>query len=205
MTRETDREGRSVWLACFLVFGVAMAVRAFFLLKVPVDYILPSAGREVDSIAFALVESGRFADPYVVPTGPTAHLPPVAPFLLAGVFKAFGTGQLGGYVSWAVQIVLQSAIWGLLPWIALRLRLDWQAGLLGGLAGALFPSWLGHGEAPAALLLGLLVVALVRRWEDLDRGAPARALRSLLLGAGFGFAFHAQPAFLPVFLCYHLY
>jgi hypothetical protein len=197
--------GKPARTAGLVVFGVAVAVRLFFLLKIPGDYILPSTEWEIDSIAFALLESGGFADPYVIPTGPTAHLPPLAPFLLAGTFKVFGTGLMGGYVAWAVQILLQSAVWGLLPWTAHRLKLDWRAGLIGGLGGAMFPIWLGHGEAPAALLLLILVVALVHRWEQRERGLTQRPMASLLLGAGFGLTFHAQPALLPVFLGYLAY
>ncbi len=123
--------------------------------------------------------------------------------------------MLGGIVAWVFRMVFQSAIWGLLPWIGKRTGLGWKAGLTGGLAGALFPHWLAHGEALAAVLMGLLVVAVVRRWERLvGRGSAAgresapqregapRAATSLLLGAAFGVSFHVQPVLLTVLLGY---
>jgi hypothetical protein len=109
----------------------------------------------------------------------------------------FGITLLGGIVGWLLRIVFQSAIWGLLPWIGERTGLGWKAGLTGGLAGALFPQWLAHGEALASVLMGLLVVAIVRRWDSVPRSGS-----SLLLGAAFGIAFHVQPVFLVVFLGY---
>ncbi len=103
----------------------------------------------------------------------------------------------GGIAGWLFRMLAQSAIWGLLPWIGVRVGVGWKAGFVGGLAGALFPQWLAHGEALAAVLLGLLVVAVVRRWESIPRPAG-----SLLLGLAFGISFHVQPVFLLVFLGY---
>ena len=35
------------------------------------------------AIALSLVETGEFADPYLIHTGPTAHLPPIPPWILS--------------------------------------------------------------------------------------------------------------------------
>ena len=71
------------------------------------------------------------------------------------------------------------------------------AGLAGGLGGALWPQFLAHGEALSAVLLGLLAVAIVRRWSS-SRSRTS----SLLLGAAFGVSFHVQPVFLFILLGY---
>ncbi len=194
------------WRPCLLVFVVALAIRLFFLTLIPEDALRPSADWELDAIAMSLVTEGQFANPYIVPTGPTAHLAPIPPLMLALIYKVFGITMVAGIVGWLTRMVFQSAIWGLLPWIGQRTGLGWKAGLTGGLAGALFPQWLAHGEALAAVLMGLLVVTVVRRWDSIRRwesGAPDSAPRtaaSLLLGAAFGVSFHVQPVFLVVLL-----
>jgi len=206
------------------VFVVALGVRLFFMFSlVPADALMPSDDWELDAIAMSLLKEGQFANPYIVPTGPTAHLAPIPPFMLALVYKVFGITLAGGIAAWLLRTFFQSAIWGLLPWIGERTGLGWKAGLAGGLAGALWPQWLAHGEALAAVLLGLLVVAVVRRWEAIGEGestvrtpearrvaagtgetpaAAPRASASLLFGAAFGVAFHVQPVFLLVLLGY---
>jgi hypothetical protein len=189
---------RFPWWQCLLVFAIALGIRLFFMFKlVPGDALLPSTDWELDAIAMSLAKEGQFANPYIVPTGPTAHLAPIPPLMLALVYKVFGITLLAGIVGWLLRMVFQSAIWGLLPWIGERTGLGWKAGLTGGLAGALFPQWIAHGEALAAVLMGLFVVAIVRRWDSVPRPGS-----SLLLGAAFGISFHVQPVFLVVFLGY---
>ncbi len=203
VTARRQSPPRFPWRPCLLVFVVALAVRVFFLTLIPEDALQPSGDWELDAIAISIVETGQFANPYIEPTGPTAHLAPVPPLMLALIFKVFGITMLGGIVGWLTRMIFQSAIWGLLPWIGERLGVGWKAGLIGGFAGALWPRWLAHGEALAAVLLGLLVVAIVRRWDTVARRSPApRLVSSLLLGAAFGFSFHVQPVFLLVLLGY---
>ena len=77
-----------------------------------------------------------------------------------------------------------------------RSGLGGGVGVLAGIVGAVIPKWPGHGENLAALAMGLLMVAFVRRWMS-GRGSGAG---SFLLGIAGGEAFHAQPALLPVVL-----
>jgi hypothetical protein len=49
-------------------------------------YILPSPERELGAIARALVDTGQFANPYMLETGPTAHLPPIPPMIVALIY-----------------------------------------------------------------------------------------------------------------------
>jgi len=188
---------RTPWWPGWLVFSIALAIRLFFLTLVPGDALYPSTDWELDSIAMSLVTTGEFANPYALPTGPTAHLAPIPPAILALIYRVFGITLTAGIAGWLFRMLAQSAIWALLPWIGNRTGLGWKAGLIGGLAGALFPQWLAHGEALAAVLLGLLVVAMIRRWGSVPRPAS-----SLLLGAAFGISFHVQPVFLLVLVGY---
>lgn len=213
MTSRTDRGASTFpWRSCAVVFFVALAVRLFLLTLLPSDWIRPNGDWEIEGIAISLVTEGRFANPYAVPTGLTTHLPPVPPLMLALMIKIFGLTTAAGLAAWVFRFVLQAAILGLLPWIGERTGLGWRAGLVGGLAGALWPQVEAHGGNFAALLLGLLAVAMARRWDSAST-APAdgkppvgpSARSSLLLGAGFGIAFHAQPALLGVLLGYLLF
>ncbi len=196
-TATVNRSDRAPWWPGLLVFLVALAIRIFFLTLIPRDALQPSTDWELDSIAMSLLTTGEFANPYVVPTGPTAHLPPIPPAILALMYKVFGITMTAGIAGWLFRMLAQSAIWGLLPWIGVRVGVGWKAGFMGGLAGALFPQWLAHGEALSAVLLGLLVVAVIRRWESVPR-----PWGSLLFGTAFGISFHVQPVFLFVFLGY---
>ena len=60
-----------------LIFLLGFSLRIFFLSKFPQHYIVPHDRWEDTAIAMSLVERGEFADPYMIPTGPTAHLPPL--------------------------------------------------------------------------------------------------------------------------------
>jgi hypothetical protein len=82
----------------------------------------------------------------------------------------------------------------MLPWLGTRLGLAPGAGLLAGIVGALVPRWPDYVEAPAAIAIGLMLVAFLARWE----GGGVTAGGSLALGGAIGFAFHVTPSLLPV-------
>ena len=163
---------------------------------IPREYILPHARWEMEAVAFSLAQSGQFADPYILPTGPTAHLPPILPGILGLIWGLFGMSLVAGYAAWLFRIATYSAMYAILPWFADRLGVGRQPGVLGGVAGALVPGWPGHGEALIGLVLGLLLIAFLRRWTS----ALSSLGGSFLLGLAAGAAFHLQPVLLPVVL-----
>ncbi len=191
-----DWLARSPARAFVIIFLLAFAIRGFLLTKVPDRYVLPHTRWELEAVAYSLARHGQFADPYVVPTGPTAHLPPIMPATIALVWRLFGMGLAAGYAAWILRIASYCAMYAMLPWLAGRLGVGKQAGVLAGIAGAFVAVWPGYGEALTAILLGLLLVAFLRRWTA-GRGSAAR---SFLLGAGAAVTFHLQPALLPVVL-----
>jgi hypothetical protein len=99
-----------------------------------------------------------------------------------------------GYVAWLLRVAVSSVMVAMLPWLSRRLGVGIQAGIIGGLAGALVPRWPSQVEASAAAALGLLLVAFAARW-DRDRSSAAS---SLLLGVAWGAAFHLSPSLLTV-------
>jgi hypothetical protein len=81
-------------------------------------------------------------------------------------------------------------VYAILPWFADRLRVGRQVGVL---AGAFLAGWLGHGEALTAIVLGLLLIALLRRWTSAENSPGG----SIMLGLAACVAFHLQPESSP--------
>jgi len=194
--------GAVTWLAqspargFVLIFVVGFSIRATLIRWVPREYVVPHTRWEMEAIAVSLAERGTFADPYAVPTGPTAHVPPVYPFLLSLLYRVFGLTFAAGFVAWMLGAASYATTFALLPWFAGRVGVPREAGVLGGLTGALLPHWLAQAEALAGLALCLLLVASLRRWTSGHTSVRA----SLLLGVAWGVAFHLKPALLPVLL-----
>lgn len=179
-----------------LVFLLNVGLHGFLLTKLDTRHVAPHTRFEVTAVAMSLYERGTFADPYCLPTGPTAHMPPFHPALLAGIYHLLGPTLAAGYATWLVLIACHGAMWGMLPWLAARLGLSPGAGLLAGVAGALLPRWPGYVEAPSAIAIGLMIGAFLARWEG---PGPTRA-GSLLLGVAIGAGLHVSPSLLPVAL-----
>jgi hypothetical protein len=187
---------RSSFRAFTIIFLLGFSVRVFFLAQVPEGRILPHDRWEDTAIATALVERGEFADPYMLPTGPTAHLPPLVPGLLAFFWGLFGMGLAGGYAARLFSIAAFSALYALVPWFGGKLGVGKEAGVLGGIVGSLIVVGGGNGEEITGILIGLLAIGFLRRWTS----GLGSFVSSFSLGAGCGAAYHLQPALLPVVL-----
>lgn len=183
-----------------LVFLLSMAVRGFLFPLTP-EELIRDPGSEMGRIARSLAATGEFANPYAVPTGPTAHLPPVHAGFVGLIYVLFGVTATADHVRCLFVIASFSAMYAFLPWLAGRLGARPEAGLLGGLAGALTPRWpmevcLGWEEPYAAIVLGLLLVAFLERSNKPFNSATG----TFWLGAAAGAAFHLAPTLLPVVL-----
>jgi 4-amino-4-deoxy-L-arabinose transferase-like glycosyltransferase len=187
---------RSSFRAFIIIFLLGFSARVFLLAQVPERRILPHDRWEDTAIATSLVERGEFADPYMFPTGPTAHLPPLVPGILALFWGLFGMGLAGGYAARLFSIVAFSALYALVPWFGRRLGLSREAGVLGGMVGSLIVVGGGNGEEIAGIVIGLMAIMFLRRWIS-GLGSFGG---SLLLGAASGITYHLQPVLLPVVL-----
>jgi hypothetical protein len=178
-------------VAALVIFSLSFGVR--FTLLMHYRHDIMSVG-EGPRIAYALITKGEFADPYIVPTGPTAHTTPFFPFLLAAVYKVFGFTFAGQFVRCLVIISGYSLLYALYPAIGSAFGFPYLAGLLTGFFAALFPvkrsfevfrAW----EEPwAALSLAALLLLTLRRYK-----APRRELGSaILLGIGWGLALYVS-------------
>lgn len=186
----------TAWIA-ILACAVRLALLAVWVNSHSDFYRL---GGEIGRVALSLIRTGQFADPYMIPTGPTAHPAPVTPALLALIYGTMGLNAGAGYVRAFLGIISSSLLCGLLPWVARRLGLGARAGVCAGVAMALIPrfgseEFLGTGAtAQASIAFALLTVAFLGRWTA-DR-LPAAG--SLALGAACGAAFHLLPPLLVV-------
>lgn len=193
------------------IFVVAVLFRILFLASpfVPRAYAVGGVHIEVEAVARALVDGRGFADPYAIPTGPTAHPLPIHTGLQALLYLVLGTTPAAAYARCILGIVSCAAAFALLPWLAGEIGFGRRAGAVGGLAAAVIP-WQGLGdalgwasnEAQAALALFVMIGWYVRRWKA---GVLPAWPRSLALGAFTGFAFHLAPAILPVAVAFALF
>jgi hypothetical protein len=188
---------RRPWVAFGLIFGLSAAVRLILLLafnRVQLEY-----HEEAERIGISLLTHGTFADPYLVPTGYSAHCPPFYPFLVSCIYRVFGYQAAGGLVRCLVLITMYSVLYGLAPLIARGFALPTGAGILAGLLSAALPLkrsaeiWAGWDEPYAALASAGIFMLTLRFWrQEVGFGMAA------LYGLCWGIAFHMAPSLLPV-------
>ena len=127
---------------------------------------------EMENIARSLALHGTFADPYLLPTGPTAHTAPGYPILLGLIFLLFGIGAAGEMVSRIASAIVASIQYALLPRVSTALGLPRFTGAVAGLLAALAP-YKGYVEGSRdsidqpylALALILLFLYTAKAWS----------------------------------------
>ncbi|MGB2987096.1 MAG: hypothetical protein WBE26_14580, partial [Phycisphaerae bacterium] len=73
-----DWLARSPQRSFIVVFLLAFAIRGFLLTQVPPWWVHPdNLNNQERILAMGLIERGEFGDIYILPTGPTAHVPPI--------------------------------------------------------------------------------------------------------------------------------
>jgi len=179
------------------IFVVASAVR----LTLAFGLGMREYGRpETIRIAISLARTGAFADPYKVPTGPTAHAAPFYPALIAPLYAIWGDTREAELARIALNAAAASAEYALLPLVAVALGLGIGPGILAGLGGALiplhyWPECMGEFEATwVALFLEASTLLFARFLR-----APSFALkRAFLAGLWWGGGFLISPGVAPV-------
>ena len=127
----------SAWRYFTLIFLLSFAIRVNQLNHFSRRYLQPTDDRELGAITISLVKTGEFANTYIIPSGPTAHLPPLPPLIDSFIYRAFGLNSRAGYVRALSIIVTASILYGMLPWFSERLGTGRGAGVIAGLAGAI--------------------------------------------------------------------
>ena len=197
--------GARPWLSFFLILSLTLAIRVAIVATWPTPVVSLARG-EAENIAATLATQGRFADPFCLPTGPTAHNPPFYPWLVALVYRTLGLGLAARWVRFALSILAYSILFGLPPRIAALMGLPAEAGVLGGFALAALPlrksAEIGSWEDPyAAIALAFLLVWTLR----LKRQDAPTWLQAALYGISWGALFYISPSPVVTYLGLGLY
>ena len=67
----------SAWRYFTLIFLLPLVIRANRLNQFNRRFLGPGDDRELGAIAISLAKTGELANTYIIPSGPTAHLPPL--------------------------------------------------------------------------------------------------------------------------------
>ncbi len=92
------------WLAALTLVGVG--IRLGWAMR----YGLHPLGGEAQNVGVALAAGRGFADPYFVGSGPTAHLMPTTPLLVAAVYRLFG--PISAVSETLLQAIATAAVFG---------------------------------------------------------------------------------------------
>ncbi len=130
----------SKWRMVFVALAIRLAVVGFLY----PDQMDPSRNHfhfafEYGKVAYSIVQGHGLGSPLFEDTGPTALLPPVYPYLIAGVFVIFGTySKASALVLLSLQALI-SALTCLPVFFAARKTFGDRVALFSGWAWALFP------------------------------------------------------------------
>jgi hypothetical protein len=186
---------------CVLVFFVAFAVRVGLVMATHQYHDL--SRYELQRAAYSLATTGVLGNPYAIPTGPTAHVAPGYPLILAAIYKLFGAETQGELAKELFASAVCALEWALVPWAAVRFGLPGLTGLLAGLLGAMLPfklsvetkgDWEAIYSALALILISTLTIGMWRRRQFTNADA-------LVSGLAWGISLLFYPAMLPLMGC----
>lgn len=195
---------QSVVTSPWVIFGVALALRLIFLFhqahQVPAEALAAVPfENEVGSVAAALAKGQGFCCLFRQPTGPTAWLAPVYPFLLANIFKLFGTFTVASFYMAALFNCVFSAL-AIFPLYFTALRVGdrttaavaaWVWAFF--LSGILIPfEWIWDTSLSALLAVTLL-------WAMFVIAENPRRRNFVFYGLFWGFCLLVNPALVAVF------
>jgi hypothetical protein len=154
------------------------------------------------NIARSLAATGSFANPFPTPTGYTAHIAPLYPALVAGIYAIWGDTPRAEAVRIGTSIAAAAALYAVLPYVSSALGIGLWPGILAGAGGALFPLH-HHYEVEGAFETTWLALFLELSTLLFARFIAAQSwtLRSALVGgAWWAFGCLLSPNVLPVLL-----
>lgn len=162
----------------------------------PNDIVAPH-GAEMGRIAMNVYRSGEFKDPYfALKTGPTAHVNPIFPILMATIMRIFGTQAAGIFAIKLAAVFVVALQVALLPLISARLGMGSLNGLIAACIWILAaPALQYFWESSYAGLLLALAALVYRRYADRDASAIGTAW---LLGCLIGLLILLMPTCAPV-------
>ncbi len=162
-----------------------------------------NSGDESLQVAYSIAHGEGFANPFRnLPSGPTAHLAPVFPFLLSFVIRWFGDGSRALYViDWmgVVATALQLSLW---PFAAARLRMGFFSGVLAAglwLLAGFMPNTLWEADYVAVLVL----LVTIGTYDILTTHCSSR--HTVLIAGLWGFTLLSSPSVLVSFIVFSIW
>ena len=196
---------RSSWIAS-VIWRTLAAVRTWhvfvlaLVLRLPLLALRPpTVYTENIKAGFTLAQRGYLGDPFAIPTGPTAHLSPAYPALVAAIRSLTPSDAACLHtLSVILALITSCNIAALLP-IARALQLPAAAGTIAALLWLIpFFGWIelsAEHETPLTVAALLALVTLLIR--TLEKARPSVA-RGAGLGLAAGAAAYVTPTVLPV-------
>jgi len=155
------------------LFLISFVLRICTVYSGPYSHTRVLRGHEPQAVAESLVRTGQFADPFHTPTGPTAHLAPFQPLLLATLIAVFPGDASYETAKQILSSIAASLQYALLPLAAMALGLSRAAGITAAALAILTFEFLPRNVQPietqgtweasyAGLALVLLTIAYKR-------------------------------------------
>ncbi len=176
------------------VFWVGFVVRVAYMTVAHTWRIRPlmdhfQFGWELGRIARSVALHGRYADPFLGHTGPTAWIPPLYTLMVAAVFRVFGVyTAVSAWVVFALNSVFSAAT-GMLVWEMGARCCGKRVGRWSGWAWALYPAamqyavhWVWDMSLTAWMFAGVVVLALRARGVAVGRGVEGSGVRDKYRG-----------------------
>jgi len=190
------------WLESFVthpiaIFLAAAAVRAAIVLAFQLHHEPFRA--EVQRTAESLATTGVYGNPYLIPTGPTAHVSPLHTLMVAAAFYLFGTGIQGEAAVYALNIGLVAMVWSAIPWVATRLRLPRRPALVVAWFGAVVPfHFLNDVRAADAAVSALVLMGILLTALPIVQGESLKPGQSVQMGLVWGLSLLVLPTLVCV-------
>jgi 4-amino-4-deoxy-L-arabinose transferase-like glycosyltransferase len=191
---------RPLFLAVAVAFAIRLVVVAlgFRDLSDPSGHF-QSFGNEVGWIARSLAQHHGFSSPFYPATGPTALLPPLYVWLLAGIFKVFGVYSVKSALTILSLNSLFSALTCIPIYLAARTSINARVAAFAAWGWAIYPFAIYYSAARVweFSLTSLLITTCF--WLALRLHEKPTALRWLSFGLLFGVAGLSNPAVFSLF------
>lgn len=163
-------------VAFLLLFALAATTRLAYVVFLH-TYEDRSHGAELESAAIDLATHGELGNVYADDSGKSAHVAPLYPICLAGLYRTFGMPREQGRLPQQILALLVTSVCiALLPSLGQKAKFRPAAGLLAGVLLAISPAnlWIetaGSWEQPYAALFLILLTFLFlhlheRQWQS---------------------------------------
>ena len=201
---QVETKGRRLQWVLFLFRSPFFALAISFCIRLAIILATKSylqiEHTEIVRVATSLAQHGTFADAFGPHTGPTAHVSPIYPILLSGIFRVFGTGTAGEIAQEVFSSLIASLTYAGLPLLSAAAGFDPLLGGVAGILGGMLPVnyWSetkGSFEAAlAGFMLMILCIATLRSWRLQNLSAAS----AVALGMICGIALLVSPSLAPV-------